>query len=67
MEKRNVASEYRQENSQQVSAWEFAPEISLSTENLHQLIDFFLLLDRWERELVQNGSNRDEVRVCRMQ
>ena len=67
MENRNVSPEDCNDHIQQVSAEDFVAGILLSSEDLHQLIDFFLLLDRWERELVQNGSNRDEVRVCRMQ
>ncbi len=67
MENRNVSPDYREESSRQVPVEGFVRGIPLSTEDLHQLIDFFLLLDHWDRELVQNGSNRDEVRVCRMQ
>ncbi len=67
MENRNVSPEAPRDYSQQVSAEEFVPEQSLSTENLHQLIEFFRLLDRWERELMHNDSDRDEVTVCSVQ
>jgi hypothetical protein len=57
MEKRNVGLEDR----------EFIEETVLSEAGLHSLIQFFQLLDRWDRELVQNGSGRSEVTVCRVQ
>jgi hypothetical protein len=39
-------------------------EISLSHAELHLLIEFFQRLDRWDRELVQNGTCRSEVTLC---
>jgi hypothetical protein len=57
MENRNVQLEDR----------EFIEEISLSDAERHALIEFFQRLDRWDRDLVQNGSGRSEVKVCRVQ
>jgi hypothetical protein len=57
MENRNVRLEDR----------EFIQETSLSDAELHALIDFFTLLDRWDRELVHNVDERSEVSLCRAQ
>jgi hypothetical protein len=43
----------------------FAQETSLSDAELHALIDFFQLLDQWDRELVQNVDEHVEVNLCR--
>jgi len=42
-------------------------EISVGGAELHLLIEFFQRLDRWDRELRQNGNDRSEVTVCSMQ
>ena len=39
----------------------------LSSEELHLLIEFFELLDQWDRELVQNVGERSEVNLCKVQ
>jgi hypothetical protein len=57
MENRNVQLEGR----------EFIEATARNEAELHALIQFFQLLDRWDRELVQNGSSRSEVTVCRVQ
>lgn len=57
MENRNVRLEDR----------EFIQETSLSDAELHALIDFFTLLDRWDRELVQNVGEEIEVNLCKAQ
>ena len=38
-----------------------------SSEELHLLIEFFELLDQWNRELVQNVGERSEVNLCKVQ
>jgi phage anti-repressor protein len=58
MEKRNVQLEDRNSNNE---------EISISGAELHGLIEFFQRLDRWDRELVQNGAGRSEVTLCSVQ
>jgi hypothetical protein len=40
-------------------------ETSLSDAELHALIEFFQLLDQWDRELVQNVDEHVEVNLCR--
>jgi hypothetical protein len=57
METRNVQLENRK----------LIEEISASDAELHVLFEFFRMLDRWDRELVQNGNDRSEVTVCRVQ
>jgi len=57
MENRNVRLQDRQ----------FIQETLLSDEGLHLLIEFFQLLDRWDRELVQNVDKRSEVDLCKVQ
>ena len=57
MENRNV----------QLPDREFIQETSLSDAELHALVEFFQLLDRWDRELVQNVDKRSEVNVCKAQ
>jgi len=57
MENRNVRLQDR----------EFIQETSLSDTELHALIEFFKLLDQWERELVQNVDERNEVNLCKAQ
>ena len=42
-----------------------AQEASLSDAELHALIEFFQLLDQWDRELVQNVDEHVEVNLCR--
>ncbi|HUI74605.1 MAG TPA: hypothetical protein VLX32_06645 [Candidatus Acidoferrum sp.] len=39
-------------------------EASLSDAELHALIEFFQLLDQWDRELVQNVDENVEVSLC---
>lgn len=46
---------------------EAARELSLSEEELHSLVQFFQLLDQWDRELVQNEDERMEENICRTQ
>ena len=46
---------------------EFIQETSLSATELHALIEFFKLLDQWDRELVQNVDERNEVNLCKAQ
>jgi phage anti-repressor protein len=58
MEKCNVPVEDRKVSNE---------EISVSGAELHLLIEFFQRLDRWDRELRQNGSHRSEVIVCSVQ
>ena len=55
MENRNVRLQDR----------EFIRETSLSDAELHALIEFFQLLDQWDRELVQNVDEHVEVNLCR--
>jgi hypothetical protein len=57
MENRNAGLEVR----------EFNEETALSEAEAHALIEFFQLLDRWDRELVHNRNGRNEVTVCRVQ
>jgi succinate dehydrogenase flavin-adding protein (antitoxin of CptAB toxin-antitoxin module) len=57
MENRNVRLQHR----------EFIQERSLSDAELHLLIEFFQLLDQWDRDLVQNVCERSEVNVCKAQ
>jgi hypothetical protein len=57
MENRNVRLQHR----------EFIQERSLSDTELHALIEFFKLLDQWDRELVQNVDERNEVNLCKAQ
>jgi hypothetical protein len=57
MENRNVQLQHR----------EFIQETSLSDAELHALIEFFQLLDQWDRELVQNVGERSEVNLCKAQ
>jgi len=57
MENRNVRLQDR----------EFIEETSLSDTELHALIEFFQLLDRWDREFVHNVDERSEVSLCRAQ
>jgi hypothetical protein len=57
MENRNVRLQDR----------ECIQEKSLSDAELHALIEFFQLLDQWDRELVQNVGERTEVNVCKAQ
>ena len=40
-------------------------ETSLSDAELHALMEFFQLLDHWDRELVQNVDEQVEVNLCR--
>jgi hypothetical protein len=42
-------------------------ETSLSDAELHLLIEFFQLLDQWDRDLVQNVGERSEVNLCKAQ
>lgn len=44
---------------------EFIQETSLSDAELHALIEFFQLLDQWDRDLVQNVDEHIEVNLCR--
>lgn len=55
MENRNVRLQDR----------EFIQETSLGDAELHALIEFFALLDLWDRELVQNVDEHIEVNLCR--
>ena len=55
MENRNVRLQER----------EFLQETSLSDAEFHALIEFFELLDQWDRELVQNVDEQVEVNLCR--
>jgi hypothetical protein len=57
MENRNVRLQDR----------EFIQETSLSDTELHTLIEFFKLLDQWDRELVQNVDEQTEVNLCKAQ
>jgi hypothetical protein len=57
MENRNVRLENR----------ECIEKLLLSNAERRALIEFFQLLDRWDRELVQNGNAGIEVNVCRVQ
>jgi hypothetical protein len=57
MENRNVRLQHR----------EFIQEKSLSDAELHALIEFFQLLDQWDRELEQNVGERSEVNLCKAQ
>jgi hypothetical protein len=57
MENRNVRLQDR----------EFIQETSLSDTELHALIEFFKLLDQWDRELVQNVDEQTEVSLCKAQ
>lgn len=57
MENRNVRLKNR----------ECIQERSLSDAELHALIEFFQLLDRWDRELVQNVGEEIEVSQCKAQ
>jgi hypothetical protein len=57
MENRNVRLQDR----------EFIQETSLSDTELHALIEFFKLLDQWDRELVQNVDEQTEVNLCKAQ
>jgi hypothetical protein len=56
MENRNVRLQDR----------ECIQETSLSDAELHALIEFFQLLDQWDRELVQNVDEHAEVNLCGM-
>jgi hypothetical protein len=60
MEKRNVLHEDRRSDSDN-------EESSLCDAEMHLLIEFFQVLERWDRELGQNGAGRSEVTVCRVQ
>jgi hypothetical protein len=51
----------------ETSTDETVRESSLSEAELHSLVDFFQMLDRWERQLVQNVHAGNEVRVCSVQ
>ena len=42
-------------------------ETSLSDAELHLMIEFFQLLDQWDRDLVQNVGERSEVNLCKVQ
>jgi hypothetical protein len=44
---------------------EFIRETSLSDAELHALIEFFQLLDQWDRDLVQNVDEHIEANLCR--
>lgn len=57
MENRNVRLQDR----------ECIQETPLSDAELHALIEFFALLDQWDRERVQNVGERSEVNVCKGQ
>lgn len=57
MENRNVRLQDR----------EFIQETALSDAELHALIEFFELLDLWDRELMQSVGERSEVNVCKLQ
>lgn len=68
MENRNV----RYENGESVlcekQGEEAVREASLSEEERHALVEFFELLDQWDRELVQNVHDAAiEVNLCRTQ
>jgi hypothetical protein len=39
-------------------------EPSLSDTEVHTLIEFFQLLDQWDRDLVQNVDENVEVSLC---
>jgi len=39
-------------------------ETSLSDAEVHTLIEFFQLLDQWDRELVQNEDHESEASLC---
>ncbi len=67
MEKRNVRLNERQKINEPVAAEHFVLEASLSAAEVHTLVEFFRTLDRWDRELVHNGSKRKGVKVCRVQ
>jgi hypothetical protein len=67
MEKRNVRRRERQKISEPVAVEQFVPEVSLSAAEVHTLVEFFQTLDRWDRELVHNGSKCKGVTVCRVQ
>jgi len=67
MENRNVRYENRKSVVHQTHSEVAVRETSLSGEQLHSLIQFFQLLDQWDRELVQNGGEQIEVSLCRTQ
>ena len=67
MENRNVGYENRKSAAHQRQSEEAVRETSLSEAELHSLIQFFQLLDRWDRELVHNLSEESEVSVCQVQ
>jgi hypothetical protein len=64
MENRNVRCENRKSVVHQRASEVAVRETSLSEEELHLLIQFFQLLDHWDRELVQNGEHESEVSLC---
>lgn len=67
MENRNVEYENRKSFVRHRQSEETVHETSLSEAELHSLIQFFQLLDRWDRELVHNLSQESEVNVCKVQ
>ncbi len=67
MEKRNVRRRERQEINEPIAAEQFVPEASLSPAEVHTLLEFFRTLDRWDRELVHNGTKRKGVTACKVQ
>ena len=67
MENRNVGYENRKSVVRQKQSEEAVRATSLSEKELHSLIQFFQLLDRWDRELVHNLSEESEVNVCKVQ
>lgn len=67
MENRNVGYEKSKSVVSYRQSEETVHETSLSEAELHSLIQFFQLLDRWDRELVHNLSEESEVTVCKVQ
>ena len=68
MENRSVRNEIAWQSARvETSTDETARELSLSEAELHSLIEFFQILDQWDRELVQNVGGRSEVNVCTVQ
>ena len=67
MENRNVGRENRKSVVHQGHSEAAVHETSLSEAELHSLIQFFQLLDQWDRELVQNSGEQIEVSLCRTQ
>ena len=67
MENRSVLHVSRQQSLMDESTDETVASTFLSQTERHALAEFFQLLDRWDRELVQNGNGRNEVILCRAQ